>query len=88
MSSGILSEFRARRHFISKVEKARIDARKAARKAASRLVSSERRHTRERQPPGVGNDASYAHSVTNIPRDPETPRPREVNSHGDCLIGV
>ena len=28
---------------------------------------------RERQPPGVGNDASYAHSVTNIPRDPETP---------------
>jgi small subunit ribosomal protein S21 len=41
-NSGVLSEFRSRRHFISKTEKARIAARKAARKAARR------RHTTSR----------------------------------------
>lgn len=42
-SSGILSEFRARRHFVSRAEKARMAARKAARKAARRRSSFERR---------------------------------------------
>ncbi len=43
-SSGILREFRARRHFISKPEKARMAARKAARKAARRRNSERRRN--------------------------------------------
>jgi len=34
--SGVLREFRARRHFISKAEKTRMAERKAARKAARR----------------------------------------------------
>lgn len=43
-NSGVLSEFRSRRHFISRSEKARIAARKAARKAARRRhVSRTRR---------------------------------------------
>ncbi len=42
-SSGILSEFRARRHFTSKAEKARMAARKAARKMARRRHTLERR---------------------------------------------
>ncbi len=42
-SSGILSEFRARRHFISRAEKARMAARKAARRIARRRHSAERR---------------------------------------------
>ncbi len=41
-TSGILREFRARRHFISNSEKARIAARKAARKAARRKQKRER----------------------------------------------
>jgi ribosomal protein S21 len=41
-SSGILREFRAHRHFISKSEKARIAERKAARKAARRRQKHER----------------------------------------------
>ena len=47
-TSGILREFRARRHFISNSEKARIAARKAARKAARRRQIAERRN-RERR---------------------------------------
>lgn len=42
-SSGILSEFRSRRHFISKAEKNRMAARKAARKAARRRNGDRRR---------------------------------------------
>jgi ribosomal protein S21 len=41
-TSGILREFRARRHFISNHEKARLAARKAARRAARRRQKSER----------------------------------------------
>lgn len=41
-TSGILREFRSRRHFISNHEKARIAARKAARKAARRRQKTER----------------------------------------------
>lgn len=43
-NSGVLSEFRARRHFIPRSEKARIAARKAAQRAARRRqVSRPRR---------------------------------------------
>lgn len=45
-TSGILREFRARRHFISKSEKARIAMRKAARKAARRKQRGERYQNR------------------------------------------
>ncbi len=45
-SSGILREYRSRRHFISKPEKARMAARKAARKAARRRANDRRRERR------------------------------------------
>ena len=45
-SSGILREFRSRRHFISKPEKARMAARKALRKAARRRATDRRRERR------------------------------------------
>lgn len=47
-TSGILREFRARRHFISNHEKERIAARKAARKAARRRQKAERGFARSR----------------------------------------
>ncbi len=41
-TSGILREFRSRRHFVSNHEKARLAARKAARRAARRRQKAER----------------------------------------------
>lgn len=41
-TSGILREYRSRRHFISNHEKARLAARKAARRAARRRQKVER----------------------------------------------
>jgi small subunit ribosomal protein S21 len=47
-TSGILREFRSRRHFVSNHEKARLAARKAARRAARRKRNSERSFSRDR----------------------------------------
>lgn len=47
-TSGILREYRSRRHFVSNHEKARLAARKAARRAARRKRNSERDYNRSR----------------------------------------
>ncbi len=47
-TSGILREFRSRRHFVSNHDKARLAARKAARRLARRKRNAERGFGRER----------------------------------------
>ncbi len=47
-TSGILREYRARRHFVSNHDKARLAARKAARRIARRKKNAERGFGRDR----------------------------------------